>query len=75
MIKEDIQLDEEPRENKDQLLKLLRQDFKHVESLNNYEIYRRRTASDSKDDEDDKDDQDDDKSDNPDPAPANNQPA
>jgi uncharacterized membrane protein len=65
VLKEETQLEEEPLENKDQLLKLLRQDFKHVESLNNYEIYRRRTAGESQDDEDDEDDQDDDKSDSP----------
>ena len=38
VIKNDIQLQEEPVADKDHLFELLRQDFKHVESLNNYEV-------------------------------------
>jgi hypothetical protein len=59
VIKDDIQLEEEPLESKDQLFALLRQDFKHVESLNNYEIFRRRLPGE-KEDEDDDNEQDDD---------------
>jgi hypothetical protein len=51
IIKQDIQLDEEPLENKNDLLKLLRRDFKQVESLNNYDIYRRRLPGEPEDDE------------------------
>lgn len=50
IIKDGIQLDEEPLENKEHLFELLRQDFKLVESLNNYEIFRRRLPGE-KDDE------------------------
>ena len=38
------------------MLELLQQDFKHVESLNNYEIYRRRSLSDTQEDQDNSDD-------------------
>jgi len=41
IVKDDYQLEEEPIQ-KEALLELLKQDFKSVESLNNYEIYRRR---------------------------------
>jgi hypothetical protein len=58
IIKEEIQLEEEPIENKDHLIELLRNDFKQIESLNNYEIYRRRTAGDTEEDQDDNDDKD-----------------
>jgi hypothetical protein len=62
VIKEGIQLEEEPLEIKEQLFELLRQDFKHVESLNNYEILKRRLPGekDEPDDEEQKDDEDDD---------------
>ena len=64
IMKNDLQLDENPLEDKKHLEDLLHQDFKHVESLNNYEIFRRRTAADTNDDEDDdkSDDTDDDDS-------------
>ena len=42
VVKQDIQLDEEPVEEKDRLLDLLGQDFDQVDSLENYEIYRRK---------------------------------
>ena len=64
VVKENIQLDEEPFAEQEQLLKLLRQDFKQIESLNNYEIFRRKTPGDTEDEPDD-DDQSDDESDNP----------
>lgn len=47
-------------DSKDQMVEILKPEFKHLESLNNYEIYRRRTASDKNDDdEDDNSDNDD----------------
>jgi hypothetical protein len=53
-----LQLEEEPVEHKDELMKLLLQHFESVESLDNYEIYKRKSAdsdgdTDSKDNEDD----------------------
>lgn len=59
IIKNDLQLDENPLEDKDHLMELLKADFKHLESLNNYEIYRHRLPGE-KDDEEDGDDQNDD---------------
>lgn len=59
VIKNELQLQEEPVADKDHLLELLRQDFKHVESLNNYEIFRRKIPGE-KDEESDKDDEQDD---------------
>jgi hypothetical protein len=62
VIKEETQLDEDPLLdlNRNNLLNRLRQDFKHVESLNNYEIYRRKIPGDSEDEQEDKDEPDDD---------------
>ena len=61
IVKNDLQLEEEPIEKKDELMKLLLKEFKSVESLNNYEIYKRRAAgsSDDKDEDDDSNDDDD----------------
>ena len=59
VIKNDIQLQEEPVENKDHLFELLRQDFKHVESLNNYEVFRRKMLGDKEEESDGNDEQDD----------------
>src|SRR5712691_481481 len=50
IVKQDLQLEEDPVENRDHLIELLEQDFEQVESLNNYDIYRR---NDPKKDEDD----------------------
>ncbi len=63
VMKNDLQLDENPLEDKKHLEELIRPDFKHVESLNNYEIFRRRTAADTNDDEDKDDEPDDNDSD------------
>jgi hypothetical protein len=41
VVKRKVQLDQDPVEDKDRLLTLLCQDFKHVESLENYDVYRR----------------------------------
>ncbi len=54
IVKNDLQLEEDPVERKDELMNLLMQQFESVDSLNNYEIYKRRSA-----DEDDDDDEDD----------------
>ena len=50
IVKQDLQLEEDPVENRDRLIELLEKDFEQVESLNNYDIYRR---SDPERDEDD----------------------
>ncbi len=42
IVKQDLQLEEEPVEDKDRLLKLLEKDFEQVEELNNYDVYRRK---------------------------------
>ena len=55
VVKQDVQLEEEPMEDEDRLLELLRQDFKQVESLDNYDVYRRKSSSGSEDDQDDQD--------------------
>ena len=62
VVKEDLQLDDDQvEEDRDRMLELLKQDFKRVESLNNYDIYRRRTgAEDENEDEDEGDDSEDD---------------
>ncbi len=41
VVKRDLQLGNEPVEDKEQLLSMLRQEFEAVESLDNYDIYRR----------------------------------
>jgi len=45
VVKRDLQLEGEPVEDKDRLLGLLRQDFKQVESLDNYDVYQRNSCS------------------------------
>jgi hypothetical protein len=47
VVKRDLQLGNEPVEDKDRLLMLLRQDFKQVESLDNYDVYQRKPGSDN----------------------------
>jgi hypothetical protein len=53
IVKNDLQLEEDPIERKDELMNLLMQQFESVDSLNNYEIYKR-TAADEDGDEDEK---------------------
>jgi len=54
IVKDDLQLEEEPLEQKDELISLLEKDFKSVDSLNNYEIYKRKQPGEEDDtDEDD----------------------
>ena len=47
VVKQNLQFEEEPVEDKDRLLELLRQDFELVKSLDNYDVYRRKSSSDS----------------------------
>jgi hypothetical protein len=42
VVKRDLQLEEQPMQDQDRLLQLLLQDFQPFESLDNYDIYRRR---------------------------------
>ena len=54
IVKGDLQLeDDQVDADKDQMLKILEQDFKLVESLNNYDIYRRKTGDEDEDEGDD----------------------
>jgi len=53
IVKNDLQLEEDPVERKDELMNLLMQQFESVDSLNNYEIYKRMSA----DEEDDGDEE------------------
>ena len=52
IVKQDLQLEEDPVENRDHLIELLEQDFEQVESLNNYDIYRRNESLPPDDDRD-----------------------
>jgi hypothetical protein len=45
VVKRGLQLGGDPVEDKDRLLELLRQDFTQVESLDNYDIYKRKSDS------------------------------
>jgi len=60
IIKNDLQIEaDQTIDDKDKIFEVLKPEFKHVESLNNYEIYRRKKPGET-DDEDDSDDNDDD---------------
>ena len=63
IIKNDLQIDGEPLEDKERLLELLKQDFRRVDELNNYEIYKRRAPGDPEDEQDNGDDSGDDSGD------------
>ena len=43
IVKNELQLEEEPMERKDELMNLLLQEFESVESLDNYEVYKRKS--------------------------------
>jgi hypothetical protein len=45
ILKKNLQLNADPVEDKSRLLDLLRSDFSHVQSLANYDIYRRNEGS------------------------------
>jgi hypothetical protein len=65
VVKEDLQLDDDQvEEDRDRMLEVLKQDFKQVESLNNYAIYRRRAGPEDKDEDEDEGDDSGDDSDN-----------
>jgi len=51
IVKQNLQLEGEPVEDKNRLLALLRQDFEQMGRLNNYDVYRRRSTEDSRDDQ------------------------
>jgi len=55
IVKQDLQDEDEQLESqKDQLTETLEQDFEQVESLKNYDVYRRHNAEDEDKDDDDK---------------------
>jgi hypothetical protein len=45
IVKRDLQLSGEPVEDKAHLMELLRADFEQVESLDNYDVYRRKSST------------------------------
>jgi hypothetical protein len=47
IVKRKLQLQEEPLEHKDRILELLRNDFQPVESLANYDVYRKKSSGGS----------------------------
>ena len=54
--KNDLQIEADTMiDDKKRIVDALKPDFKHVESLNNYEIYRRRQPGETDDDEEDSD--------------------
>ena len=53
IVKQDLQNeDEQVEQERDRLIEVLDQDFEQVESLNNYDIYRRKDPDQSDDDSD-----------------------
>ena len=63
IVKNDLQIEaDQTIDNKDKIFEVLKPEFKHVESLNNYEIYRRKKPGET-DDEDDSNDNNDDSDD------------
>lgn len=62
VVKQSLQIDEDQVDSdKDAMVEVLEQDFKQVESLKNYDIYRRKTAQDLEEEKnEDKDEGDDD---------------
>ncbi len=55
IVKDELQLEEEPMAEKDRVLELLKPQFKSVETLSNYEIFRRRLPGEKDEDEDNDD--------------------
>lgn len=49
IVKQELQLEEDPVENRERLMQLLEKDYEQVESLGNYDIYRRDGASEEQD--------------------------
>jgi hypothetical protein len=59
VVKQDLQLeDDQVEQERDEMLKLLEPDFEQVESLNNYDIYRRKMGNETEDEGDDDQDTD-----------------
>jgi len=50
IVKDELQLEEEPIENKEEMMTLLEKEFEAVDSLNNYEIYERKSAEEKDED-------------------------
>jgi hypothetical protein len=55
IVKNDLQLEGEPIERKDELMNLLMQQFESVDSLNSYEIYKRTSAHEDDDGDEEED--------------------
>ncbi len=56
IVKQDLQdEDEQLEKQRDELTEVLEQEFEQVESLKNYDIYRRNDSGKSDEDDDDKD--------------------
>lgn len=67
IVKNDTEIEvDKTIDDKDHIVEILKPEFKHLESLNNYEIYRRRTAADANDDDEDDDSADSDDNDDSD---------
>ncbi|HRH41628.1 MAG TPA: hypothetical protein PKY82_08295 [Pyrinomonadaceae bacterium] len=65
IVKNDTEIEvDKTIDDKEHIIEVLKPEFKHLESLNNYEIYRRRTPADTNDD--DEDDENSDSDDNED---------
>ncbi len=61
IVKNDLEIEvDKTIDDKDRILETLKPEFKHIESLNNYEIYRRKIPGETDDDEDDNSDNGDD---------------
>ncbi len=57
VVKNDLEIEADDMiDSKDHIFELLKPDFRHVETLNNYEIYKRLHAGDPPDEDDDSDD-------------------
>ena len=60
ILKNDLQIEaDQTIDDKSKIFELLKPDFRHIESLDNYEIYKRRHRDDPPDDEDSGDNSDD----------------
>jgi len=68
IVKQDLQIDtdrssdDKTIDDKDHILEVLKPEFKHVDDLNNYEIYRRKLPGETDDEDDDDNDNEDDDS-------------
>jgi hypothetical protein len=61
IVKNDLQIEaDQTIDDKQRIFEVLKPDFRHIESLNNYEIYRRRLPGETDDDDEDDGDNSDD---------------